>query len=64
MPRPGPRRPFVIFRLDQDGIDRIDQRARDEGVVKGDGEPNRSEMLRYLVAYGEAEMPMGWRPSD
>lgn len=64
MPRPGPRRPFVVFRLSQSGIDCVDRRAREEGLLKGDGEPNRSEMLRILLAYAIWKMPRGWRPKE
>jgi hypothetical protein len=62
MPRPGPRRPLVAFRMGDEDRAAIDQRARDEGLVKADGEPNRSEMLRRLFAYAIAKMPTGWKP--
>ncbi|WP_153212243.1 hypothetical protein [Rhodococcus erythropolis] len=41
----------------------LDERALLEEFVKGDGEPNRSDMIRLLVDYGLANMPMNWRPT-
>jgi hypothetical protein len=61
MPRPGPRRPLVALRLSEQGIEWLDQRARDEGLTQGD-EPNRSEMIRLALAYAQQHMPRGWRP--
>lgn len=56
MPRTGPRRPLVAFKLHQDDIDHIDQRAAEEaGGV-------RSEMIRRMVAYAQRHMPQGWKP--
>lgn len=55
MPRPGPRRPTVLVRLAQEGIDWIDQRAADERV-------NRSEMIRLMLTYAQRHIPKGWRP--
>jgi len=62
MPRPGPRRPTVLVRLAQEGIDWIDQRALDESLVKRNGDPLRSEMIRLMLAYAQRYMPKGWRP--
>jgi hypothetical protein len=62
MPRPGPRRPTVLLRMAQNGIDWIDQRAIDEGLIKPNGHPNRSEMIRLMLAYAQRHMPKGWRP--
>lgn len=62
MPRPGPRRPNVNVRIGEDGIAHLDQRARDEGLVKDDGAANRSEIIRLMLAYAAAHMPRGWRP--
>lgn len=62
MPRAGPRRPLAYFRISQAGLDRLDARARDEGLIKRDGEPNRSDMIRTLLAYAVWKMPKGWRP--
>lgn len=62
MPRPGPRRPLVAIRMSEPGIAHIDRRALDEGLTIRDGEPNRSEMMRLMLAYASAHMPKGWRP--
>ncbi len=62
MPRPGPRRPLVAIRLSIDGTAWLDSRAAEEGVVRSNGEPNRSEMIRLALAYAAAHMPKGWRP--
>jgi hypothetical protein len=48
--------------MSTDGTNWIDQRALAEGLVKGDGQPNRSEMIRIALAYAAAHMPKGWRP--
>lgn len=62
MPRPGPRRPLVAVRLSEAGRDHIDARALEEGLTIRKGEPNRSEMIRLMLAYASAHMPKGWRP--
>lgn len=62
MPRPGPRRPAVALKLSEQGIAWIDQRALDEGLTIRGGEPNRSEMIRFMLAYASAHMPKRWRP--
>jgi hypothetical protein len=62
MPRTGPRRPNVVARLGDDETAHIDARAADEGLLKGNGEPNRSEMIRRMLAYAAATMPKGWKP--
>ncbi|WP_341719962.1 hypothetical protein QQG74_09750 [Micromonospora sp. FIMYZ51] len=43
-------------------VDRIEQTARDEDVVDRDGKPNRSEMMRIMLAYADRHRPKGWRP--
>jgi hypothetical protein len=48
--------------MSTDGTEWVDHRAVDEGLVKGDGEPNRSEMIRIALAYAAQHMPKGWRP--
>lgn len=63
MPRPGPRRAATALRLGDDILMQLDERAIREGFVKGDGEPNRSDMIRLLVDYGLANMPKNWRPT-
>lgn len=62
MPRTGPRRPMVGVKLSEDGISHIDARALDEGFTIRGGEPNRSEMIRVMLAYASQHMPKGWRP--
>lgn len=62
MPRTGPRRPLLAVKLSQEGIGYIDQRALDEGFTIRGGEPNRSEMVRLMLAYASQHMPKGWRP--
>ena len=49
MPRVGPRREPVGLRLLADGLAVVDELARTEAPLKGDGEPNRSEMIRRLT---------------
>jgi hypothetical protein len=61
MPRPGPRRPLVAIRLGDREREQIDTRARVELPPKGDGAPNRSEMIRRLLDYGLIHMPPGWQ---
>lgn len=63
MPRPGPRRPVTALRLSVEGLAHIDRRALDEGLTIREGEPNRSEMIRLMLAYASAHMPRGWRPA-
>ena len=62
MPRPGPPRKLVAVKLSTDGIERIDKRAADECPLIRNGEPNRSEMIRRMLAYAERHMPKGWQP--
>lgn len=56
-----PRRP-VNFRATWEAVDRLDQRAVDEGLLTADGDPNRSELIRIMLAYAYQHMPKGWRP--
>lgn len=56
------RRRNVNFRASWDAVDFIEQTARDENVVDEDGEPNRSEMIRIMLAYAAQHRPKGWRP--
>jgi hypothetical protein len=60
--RTGPRRRLVGFRLTDQAILWLDDRAKEEGLVRDDGQPNRSELMRRLFAYAAANMPKGWRP--
>lgn len=53
---------MVGVKLSEDGIAHIDQRALDEGLTIRGGEPNRSEMVRLMLAYASQNMPKGWRP--
>lgn len=43
-------------------VDWIDQLAAAEGVTTADGRPNRSEMVRLLLAYAARHWQKGWRP--
>lgn len=52
MPRTGPRRPQLAIRLSAEAITALDQLAVDEGKLKPNGDPNRSEMARLLLAHG------------
>ncbi|WP_328344839.1 hypothetical protein [Micromonospora sp. NBC_00421] len=52
----------VHFLASWAAVDAIEQRARDEGIVDEDGEPNRSEMIRMLLAYALRNWQKGWRP--
>lgn len=52
----------VNLRMSWAGVDRIEQRARDERVVDEHGHPNRSEMIRIMIAYADRHMPKEWRP--
>jgi hypothetical protein len=49
VPRVGPRRPLVAIRMSDEGIAYVDHMAITDGVVKPNGEPNRSEMIRILL---------------
>lgn len=62
MPRPGPRRVLFALKLTEESIAYIASRAREEGLLKGNGEPNSSEMARRMLAYASAKMPKGWTP--
>lgn len=57
---PGPRREIVQSRIDGDEITEIDKRAESEGLLLPRGKPNRSEMIRRLIAFGLKHMPPGW----
>ena len=50
MPRPGPRRPSVTIRLSDSGLAVIDRLAVADGLTIRNGEPNRSAMIRKLLA--------------
>ena len=52
----------VVFRLARTAIEHIDDLAAKEGFVQRDGSPNRSKMLRNMLAYATRHRPMGWRP--
>lgn len=60
----GGKRTPTALRLGQDVLDRIDERAIDEGLVKANNKPNRSELIRVAVEYAFENMPHGWRPSE
>ncbi len=52
----------VNFLASWQAVNVIEQLARDEGIVDEDGEPNRSEMIRILLAYALRNWKKGWRP--
>lgn len=52
----------VHFLASWNAVAVIEQLARDEGVVDDGGEPNRSEMIRILLAYAVRNWKRGWRP--
>ncbi|MFI2560546.1 hypothetical protein [Nocardia farcinica] len=62
MPRQGPRRTMIGVRLTDKQIEQLDWRANSEGLVTKAGEPNRSELIRIMIAYAEQNMPADWRP--
>lgn len=57
MPRPGPRRPLVAFRLGREELTALDLLALQEGT-------DRSELIRRMLAYAAQHMPVGWRPAS
>lgn len=62
VPPTKPTRWLIAFRLARTAIDYIDQLAKEEGVVYRNGRPNRSEMIRNLLAYAVRHRPKGWTP--
>lgn len=62
MPRPYRGRELVTYREDCGVPQRLDQRARDEGLLDEQGRPNRSELLRRMRDYAERNMPAGYEP--
>lgn len=60
VPRQGRRN--VQVRLSREAVDWLEETARREGVVDDDGNPNRSEMIRIMLAYAQRHRPKGWRP--
>jgi hypothetical protein len=51
-------------RLTADLIDELDWQANAEGLVMASGEPNRSDLIRLMIAYSREHMPDGWRPAS
>jgi len=47
--------PAIAVRVKRTGIDVLNERARVEGV-------KRSELVRRMLAFASAHMPVGWRP--
>ncbi len=62
MTRSTERRPATALRLGEDVLAKIDRRAIAEGLLKGNGDPNRSELIRLYIDFGEQFMPPDWRP--
>jgi len=53
---------MVAVRISSAGIAEVDRLAAEAGLFKGNGEPNRSEMVRRLLAYAVRHMPPQWKP--
>lgn len=62
MPRVGPLRQQVAIRMLPAAIKHLDDRAADEELYDERGKPNRSELMRIMLAYAQRNMPKGWRP--
>lgn len=62
MPRTGPRRELVAVRMLPAAIEHLDERAAEEELYDEQGRPNRSEVVRVMLAYAARHMPKGWRP--
>ncbi|MFG1846745.1 hypothetical protein [Micromonospora carbonacea] len=58
----GKERQPVYFRASKPAIGILEQLAHDEGVLDRHGNPNRSEMIRILLAYALRHWKRGWRP--
>jgi hypothetical protein len=56
MPRPGPRRPLLAFRLSDADRELIDALAAKRGL-------GRSELIRIMLAYAQQNMPPDWTPT-
>lgn len=54
MPRPGPRRPLVAFRLSDEGVEAVDAIATERGIT-------RSEAIRIMLGYALRHMPKDYR---
>ncbi|MFC9514611.1 hypothetical protein ACFTSD_02665 [Nocardiaceae bacterium NPDC056970] len=62
MERHAKKRPQVAIRLTEAQIDDLDWLAGKEGLHMKNGDPNRSELVRIMLAYAREYMPNGWRP--
>lgn len=62
MAKPGSTRPVIALRLSEALGDALDARAAAAGLVKANGEPNRSAMIRIMCQYALEHMPPGWTP--
>jgi len=58
----GPPRTQVGVLFTEKQVAMLDRRAVDEGLVASTGRPNRSELVRIMLAFAHANMPDGWRP--
>lgn len=54
MPRPGPRRPMIAFRLSDEGVSAVDAVAADRGIT-------RSEAIRLMIGYALRNMPKDYK---
>ncbi|MFY1686473.1 hypothetical protein [Plantactinospora sp. WMMB782] len=52
----------VNTRMSWTAVGVIDDLARTEDVREADGRPNRSEMIRILLAFALRHWKRGWRP--
>lgn len=62
MPRKGPAKRVVAVRLSDPGIDWLDTEARRRGILRENGLPSRSAMMRLCFQYAAKHMPKGWKP--
>jgi hypothetical protein len=62
MPRPGPRRQPLAVKISDAARERVAARAVKRGLLRGNGEPNLSEMARIMLAYADQHMPENWQP--
>ncbi len=62
MPSKPTDRLTVAVKLSVAGRQLIEERAAAECPPRRDGQPNKSEMLRRMLAFAARNMPKGWTP--